>query len=185
MRVLAFADESPHGGVTDLVAAHRPELIVLLGDLEPAWTEGLASVDLPKLGVLGNHDAEDALAAVGAEDMQLRRVEVGRLSFSGFGGSPRYSRNGTGEWTETEAKKLVARLPAADVLLTHSPPAGVNDEPDDPAHCGSPALREWVERNRPAWLLHGHTPPPPARLVKRLGDTRVVHVRGAMAVDVA
>ena len=183
MRILAFADEPPHGPIGELVAAYEPDLIVLLGDLEPAWTDGLASIDLPKLGVLGNHDAEDALAAVGAEDIQLRRVEVGGLSFSGFGGSPRYSSDGTNEWTEKEAEKLVGRLPAADVLLTHSPPAGVNDEPDDPAHCGSPALRDWVERNRPAWLLHAHTLPHPAHRVKRLGETRVVHVRGAAAVD--
>ena len=174
MRILAFADEPPH---------HRPELIVLLGDLEPAWTEGLAAVDLPKLGVLGNHDAEDALSAIGAEEIQLRRVEVGGISFSGFGGSPRYSRDGPSEWTEKEAEKLVGKLPAADVLLTHSPPAGVNDEPDDPAHRGSPALRAWVERHRPAWLLHGHTCPHPAHRVRRVGDTRVVHVRGATAID--
>ena len=183
MRILAFADEPPHGPVADLIAAHRPELIVLLGDLEPAWTEGLAAVDLPKLGVLGNHDAEDALSAIGAEEIQLRRVEVGGISFSGFGGSPRYSRDGPSEWTEKEAEKLVGKLPAADVLLTHSPPAGVNDEPDDPAHRGSPALRAWVERHRPAWLLHGHTRPHPAHRVRRLGDTRVVHVRGATAID--
>jgi Icc-related predicted phosphoesterase len=183
MRILAFADERPHGPIAELVAAHRPHLILLLGDLEPAWTEGLAAVELPKLGVLGNHDAEDALRAVGAEELHLRRVEVDGLSFTGFGGSPRYSHNGANEWTEEEAEELVGRLPAADVLLTHSPPAGVNDEPDDPAHRGSPALRDWVERNRPAWLLHGHTLPHPGRRVERLGHTRVIHVRGAMALD--
>jgi uncharacterized protein len=185
MRILAFADEPSHGPIAELIAAYRPELIVLLGDLEPAWTEGLAAVELPKLGVLGNHDAEDALSAIGAQDLQLRRVEVGGLSFSGFGGSPRYSHDGDNEWTEEEAAKLVGRLPAADVLLTHSPPAGVNDEPDDPAHRGSPALREWVERHRPTWLLHGHTLPHPTRRVGRLSDTRVVHVRGAAALDLS
>ena len=181
MRVLALADEPPHGPISELVAASRPELIVLLGDLEPAWTDGLEAIDLPKLGVLGNHDAADALDAVGAEQLQLRRVEVGGLSFSGFGGSPRYSEHGENEWTEDEAAELVERLPAADILLTHSPPEGVNDDPSDPAHRGSPALRRWVERNRPAWLLHGHTVPDPARRVHRLGDTGVVHVRGAVA----
>jgi uncharacterized protein len=183
MRILALADEPPHGPIDELVASYKPDLIVLLGDLEPAWTDGLASIDLPKLGVLGNHDAEDALAAVGAEDVQLRRVEVGGLSFSGFGGSPRYSPDGANQWTEKEAATLVGRLPAADVLLTHSPPAGVNDDPDDPVHAGSPALRDWVERNQPAWLLHGHTLPHPAQRVKRLGETRVVHVRGAAALE--
>jgi uncharacterized protein len=183
MRLLALADESPHGSIPELVAASRPELIVLLGDLEPAWTDGLEAIDLPKLGVLGNHDASDALEVVGAEQMHLQRVVVGGLSFSGLGGAPRYSRDGGNEWTEDEAAELVERLPAADVLLTHSPPAGVNDDPSDPAHTGSPALREWVERHEPAWLLHGHTYPDPARPVHRLGHTRVVHVRGAMAVE--
>jgi len=167
------------------VEAHRPELILLLGDLEPAWTEGLAGVDLPKLGVRGNHDAPDALAAVGAEDLHLRRIELGGLSFTGFAGSPRYSPHGGNQWTEPEARDMLRALPAADVLLTHSPPEGVNDEPDDRAHRGSGALRAWVERRRPAWLLHGHTLPNPARGVGRLGPTRVVHVRGALALELS
>lgn len=183
VRILALADEPPHGPIPELVAAARPDLILLLGDLEPAWTDGLAAIDVPKLGVLGNHDAEDALEAVGAKDVHLRRVEVDGLAFSGFGGSPRYSEEGGNEWTEEEAEERVGRLPAADVLLTHSPPAGVNDDPDDPAHRGSPALRRWVERNRPAWLLHGHTLPDPANKVARLGDTRVAHVRGATTLE--
>ena len=183
MRILAFADEPPHGPIDELVAAHEPDLIVLLGDLEPSWTEGLAAIELPKLGVLGNHDVEDALAAVGAEDIQLRRVEVGGLSFSGFGGSPRYSRDGVNEWTEKEAEKLLRRVSAADVPLSHRPPPGVEDEPNKPTHPGSSALREWVERNRPAWFLHGHTLPHPAHRVERLGETRVVHVRGTAALD--
>jgi Icc-related predicted phosphoesterase len=157
----------------------------VLGDLEPAWTEGLAELELPKLGVRGNHDAPDALQALGVEDLQLRRAETAGSSFSGFGGCPRYSRVGGNEWTEEEAEQMLSELPAADVLLTHAPPAGVNDEPDDPVHRGSPALRAWVEREQPRWLLHGHTLPSPARRVHRLGETRVVHVRGAVALDLA
>jgi uncharacterized protein len=185
LQILALADAPPHAPIPDLVEAVQPDAILMLGDLEPAWTDGLAEVGLPKLGVRGNHDAEDALSLVGAEDLHLRRAEVGGLSFAGLGGSPRYSLGGTNEWTEEEAAGLVERLPDADVLLTHSPPAGVNDEPDDPAHRGSPALREWVERHEPAWLLHGHTLPHPARRVHRLGATRIVHVRGALPVELA
>ena len=183
MRVLALADAPPHRPVAELVAACRPELIVLLGDLEPAWTDGLRAIGLHKLGVRGNHDESDALEAVGAVDLHLRRIEVGGLTFTGFGGSPRYSRHGANEWTEDEAHALLEQLPPADVLLVHSPPAGVNDEPDDPAHRGSPALREWVERHGPAWLLHGHTHPHPGRRVARVGATRVVYVRGATTAE--
>jgi Icc-related predicted phosphoesterase len=157
----------------------------VLGDLEPAWTEGLADVELPKLGVRGNHDAPDALSALGAQDLHLRRASVGGTSFCGFGGSPRYSPHGGNQWTEEEAERMLAGLPPADVLLAHSPPEGVNDESDDRAHRGSPALRAWVERHRPAWLLHGHTLPNPASAVRRLGTTRVVHVRGAVPLQLA
>jgi len=171
--------------VPELVEALRPELVLVLGDLEPAWTEGLGEVELPKLGVRGNHDAPDALSALGVDDLHLAAAELGGLRFAGFGGSPRYSRHGGNEWTEEEAAELLERLPAADVLLTHAPPAGVNDEPDDRAHCGSAVLRAWVERNEPAWLLHGHTLPNPAAAVRRLGSTRVVHVRGALPIQLA
>ncbi len=157
----------------------------MLGDLERAWTDGLEHVDLPKLGVRGNHDAEDALETLGVQDLHLEQAELGGLSFSGFGGSPRYQPHGGNQWTEAEALEQLARLPAADVLLTHSPPAGVNDEPDDRAHRGSEALRAWVERARPAWLLHGHTLPHPARRVGALGPTKVVHVRGALALELS
>lgn len=185
MRVLALADEPPHAPIRDLVAATDPELILLLGDLEPAWIDGLAGIELPKLGVRGNHDRPDAMTAVGADDLHLRTTTAGGLTFAGLGGSPRYSRDGGNEWTEDEVEAMLERLPAADVLLTHSPPAGVNDESDDPAHRGSAALRAWVERNEPAWLLHGHTQPHPAHRTIRLGHTRVVHVRGALPFDIA
>lgn len=155
------------------------ELIVLVGDLEPAWTAGLAAIALPKLGVHGNHDAPGTLAALGAEDVHLRRVEHGGLSFSGFAGAPRY------DFTDEEAAALIDRLPAADVLVTHTPPAGVNDDPDDPVHRGWPALRGWVEREQPSWLLHGHTTPLPGRRAGRLGATRIAYIRGAAILEVS
>jgi uncharacterized protein len=167
-RALALADAPPHAPIPELVAACDPQLILLLGDLEPAWTDGLAEVALPKLGVRGNHDSEGALEAVGAEDLHLRSLDWGGLTFAGFG------------WAD---ESQVARLPAADVLLTHVPPAGVNDDPDDPLHRGSPALRAWVERNEPRLLLHGHTYP--ALPVGRLGPTRIVYVRGAVPVELS
>jgi Icc-related predicted phosphoesterase len=80
---------------------------------------------------------------------------------------------------------MARKLPPADVLICHAPPAGVNDEPDDPAHRGSPALRGWVEQHEPTWLLHGHTLPLPGRRMHQLGATQVVHVRGAMTLELS
>ena len=90
---------------------------------------------------------------------------------------------GPHQYTQSEALKLTRELPAAEVLTVDRPPAGVNDEPDDPAHVGFAGLREWVERHGPGHLLHGHTTPDPRRRTTRFGDTQVHWVRGARIVS--
>jgi Icc-related predicted phosphoesterase len=139
-------------------------------------------VKLPKIGVHGNHDEHGTLDALGVEDVHLRRVEIGDWSFAGFAGCVKYGR-GPFQFTQREAAKLAKRLPAADVLVCHCPPSGVNDEPDDCAHHGFEALRAWAERHRPRYILHGHTTPDPRTRVHRFGDAQVVWVRGSRVVE--
>lgn len=182
MRLLAFADEAPPVDAAELVAANHPDAVVTLGDLDPAWIASLEALDLPRLGVHGNHDGDDELATLGIRDVHLALERVGDWSFTGFEGSIRYGE-GPHQYTQEEAAELARRLPAADVLLCHSPPEGVNDEPDDPAHVGFSALRAWVERHRPRYLLHGHTTPDPRRRLHRFGSTEVVWVRGVCVVE--
>jgi Icc-related predicted phosphoesterase len=182
VRLLAFADQPPPVDAAEVVAQNAPDAVVTLGDLEPAWIASLASLGLPKLGVHGNHDRAGDLPSLGVRDLHLDRAELGGWSFAGFEGCVRY-RDGPYQYTQEEAAALVPRLPAADVLLCHCPPSGVNDEPDDPAHVGFAALRAWVERHRPRYLLHGHTTPDPRTRTHRLGQTEVVWVRGATAVE--
>jgi uncharacterized protein len=181
MRVLVVADEAPPVDAAELVTQNDPDVVVTLGDLEPGWLASLASLELPRFGVLGNHDDHD-LGSVGIRDLHLARAEVGAWSFCGFEGCVRYGE-GPHQYTQEEAAELVARLPAADVLLCHCPPWGVNDEPDDPAHVGFLALREWVERHGPRFLLHGHTTPDPRTQTRRLGETEVTWVRGAALLE--
>jgi Icc-related predicted phosphoesterase len=181
VRVLAFADEAPPLDPVELVARNRPDAVLTLGDLEPDWIAPLGTLDLPRLGVHGNHDGEDELSSLGIRDLHLSRAEHNGWSFAGFEGCVRY-RDGPHQYTQEEAAELARRLPAADVLLCHCPPWGVNDEPDDPAHAGFVALREWVERHRPRYLLHGHTTPDPRTRVDRFGRTEVVWVRGALTI---
>src|SRR4051812_18828259 len=169
MRVLAFADEPPRVPVKRIVADNEPEAVVVLGDLDDEVLADVSDLALPTLGVLGNHDPEDRLEQLGIRDLHLARAEVGGLSFAGFEGCVRYGRGGVHQYTQRQAQRLARRLPAADVLLAPAPPAGVNDEPDDPAHVGFEALRAWVERHEPRWLLHGHTTPDPRTRTSRLG----------------
>jgi Icc-related predicted phosphoesterase len=182
VRVLALADKPPPGDPAELVAGNAVDAVVTLGDLQPAWIASLGGLELPRLGVHGNHDCEHELTELGIRDLHLARADVGGMSFSGFEGCVRY-REGPHQYTQEEAAVLARRLPAADVLLCHCPPWGVNDEPDDPAHVGFRALRGWVERHQPHYLLHGHTTPDPRTRVQRLGGTQVIWVRGALTIE--
>ena len=99
------------------------------------------------------------------------------VTFAGFEGCVRYTPGAALQYTQRQATKLARRLPPADVLISHAPPRGVHEEPDDRAHEGFDALRDYVLRTGPRLHLHGHTPAP-ARPAERLGATSVVHVVG-------
>jgi uncharacterized protein len=186
MRALALADRPFHADAGALAEQHELDLVLCLGDLQTSWLETLDRVRLPKLGVRGNHDSEPYMEQFRIDDLHLRRVELdGGITVAGFEGCVAYHRD-RGEhgpaYTQRKAAKLIRKLPPADVLICHCPPAGVNDDPGDPAHVGFEALRDWVLEHRPRLLLHGHTHPHPGNLVERLGDTRVVYVNGARIV---
>ena len=182
MRLLALADEPPRGDLAVDARRNAVDVVVTLGDLRPVWLASLAGARLPRIGVAGNHDGERDLIESEVEDVHLRRVEIGGWTFAGFEGCVRY-RDGPFQYTQVQAAALAEDLQGADVLVCHCPPQGVNDEPDDPAHLGFAALRAWVERHRPRYVLHGHTTPDPRRRVHRLCRTEVVWVRGARVVE--
>jgi len=185
MKLLVLADERPRADPAEMAVQNGVEAVVTLGDLRSPWLASLATLDgIPRFGVHGNHDEPDDLVAGGVRDLHLARTEVGGWSFAGFEGCVRY-KPGPFQYTQAEATTLVASLAPADVLVTHCPPLGVNDEPDDPALAGFAALRVWVERVQPRYLLHGHTTPDPRRRVHRLGSTQVVWVRGARVIELA
>jgi Icc-related predicted phosphoesterase len=187
MRVLALADRPFHADGAARAQQHDVDAILTLGDLQPSWLETLDRIHVPKLGVYGNHDDEPYMTWFGIDDLHLNRIDLdGGPSFAGFQGCVSYRRSGRRvgpSYTQQEASKLARRLPAADVLVCHCPPRGVNDDADDVAHVGFDALRDYVWKHNPRWLLHGHTHPQPGRIVDHVGDTRVVYVNGARVVE--
>jgi Icc-related predicted phosphoesterase len=155
------------------------DAVVCLGDLDRAWIESLQELDIPRLGVHGNHDPSVLLQELEIEDLHMRLSRLGPFTATGFEGCVRYGRGGPHQYTQRQASKLARKLPGAEVLVCHCPPAGINDDPEDPAHVGFEGLRAWVDRHQPRHILHGHTHPSPDRLVERYGDTRVHWVSGA------
>jgi Icc-related predicted phosphoesterase len=182
MRLLVIADEEPWLPLAALVASHRPDVVLTLGDLEPDTLDPLGRYPLPVLGVYGNHDDGRYLAAANTTNLHLASATIDGVTFAGFEGCVRYTPGAPLQYTQKQASRLARGIPAADVLVTHSPPRGIHEEPDDRAHEGFDGLRAYLSAIQPRLHVHGHTPSPRRRPV-RLGDTTIVHVVGHRVID--
>jgi Icc-related predicted phosphoesterase len=182
MRLLILADEESWLPLPALIASHAPDVVVTLGDLAPDVLDPLGRFTVPVLGVYGNHDDGRYLDASNTTNMHLARHVVDGIAFAGFQGCVKYTPGAELQYTQRQAARLARRLPAADVLISHAPPRGIHEEPDDRAHEGFDGLRDYVLQTAPRLHLHGHTPAP-ARQAQRLGETLVVHVVGHHVLD--
>jgi uncharacterized protein len=177
--VLALADKRPPMDPALMAQQMGAQAILTLGDLDLAWIEPLIHARVPKLGVHGNHDPEDLLREVEVVDLHMKRTSLGGRTFAGFEGCVQYGKGGPHHYTQKKAAKLAKRLPAAEILLCHCPPRGINDDEDDPAHIGFDGLRDWVDRHHPRHIIHGHVHPLGGIAQKSYGDTRVHWISGA------
>lgn len=164
-------------------------------------------LNVPLVYVPGNHDPDltppsdpvwpptpqtsnlrDPPGPLGGINADATVVDVAGLRLAGLGGSIRY-RDGPNQYTQQQMRTRARRLRRraawkrlrdrrdVDVVVTHAPPFGVGDEPDDPAHVGVQALVDLIERWRPRLLLHGHIHPYGVELADRtLGETTIVNV---------
>lgn len=183
VRLLVLADEESWLPLPAVVASHRPDVIITLGDLEPDVLDPLGRFAIPVLGVYGNHDDGNYLDAANTTNLHLRSAQVDGVTFAGFEGCVKYTPGARLQYTQKQASKLARKLPRADILISHAPPRGVHEEPDDRAHEGFDGLRDYLERHAPRVHLHGHTPAPP-RPPTGVGATRVIHVVGHHVLDV-
>ena len=85
------------------------------------------------------------------------------LRIMGLGGSIRYNnREDSFQYTEREMRRRVRKLwrkahhvGGIDLLLTHSPAAGLNDSTDH-AHKGFACFNDLMDEYEPQWFVHGH-----------------------------
>lgn len=176
MRLLTVSDEIvPSLHHPSVVTRLAPiDLILSCGDLLPSYIEYLVTLlQAPCYYVRGNHDSRGErrengtrlMHPRGCENLDLRSVYVGGLLLAGVEGSIRYNREGV-QYSEMEmARRLWRLVPRLlwnkyrygrylDILITHAPPRGIHDGPG--AHRGFEALRRFIERFEPRYLIHGH-----------------------------
>jgi Icc-related predicted phosphoesterase len=207
LRVLAVADvvepQVYDNGVAGWLG--QVDLIISCGDLPPFYLDFLiCTLRAPMFHVLGNHCfvAHDPVTKqcspgefAGAQDLNGRLAEYKGLLLGGVEGSPRYN-NGPHQYTEQQMELNLLKLTPGlllnklrvgrylDILVTHTPPRGIHDNPDT-AHRGFASLVPFIERFKPALLLHGHTHryDPMLPLRTRYGDTDVINAYGHVLLD--
>jgi uncharacterized protein len=150
------------------------DMVISCGDLPYYYLEYLVStLNKPLFYVRGNHasvveytEAGPRTAPWGAIDLDRQVINFNGLLMAGFEGSIRYN-TGPFQYTDAEMHWRVSQmLPQLflnrarhgrflDLLVTHSPPLGVQDQPDR-THTGFAAFRWFLQLFKPRWMLHGH-----------------------------
>jgi len=159
------------------------DLVLSAGDLAlPYYDFIISTLNRPLLFVFGNHHVEDrshygkheALEdpmerlnrEVGALCLEGKVRQVKGLILAGLGGSIWYN-GGDNQYTDFSMFLVILRMVPhllwnrifhgryLDVLVTHSPPYGINDLPD-PCHTGFRVFLWFMRTFRPRYLVHGH-----------------------------
>lgn len=180
MKTLVLADRRPDILLEETLQT-KFDLILLAGDLMPNDLRELAA-DNPnsstlKIGVYGNHCLEGYFDILGIVNAAERFYQLPNgMTLFGIEGCPRYKEKGDFLYTDAEIEAKLASAPQADIILSHSPPYGINDDPGDLAHEGWKSLRQYVDEKPPKYFIHGHTYP--KEPLGMHGETEFIYVSG-------
>lgn len=138
------------------------DLAVMRKGLDPV-IEVLSGAHCPAVLVPGNGESHDELEAAcrGWADAHVLHgsgCELDGVSFWGLGGGVPVTPFGSWsyDFSEEEARALLADCPDGAVLVTHSPPRGHVDVAGGGEHLGSRAVLDAIERCAPPLVVCGH-----------------------------
>ncbi|BCX14149.1 MAG: serine/threonine protein phosphatase [Candidatus Dojkabacteria bacterium] len=186
MKILAIADRPPLRSIKEIVSESNVDLICTLGDLELLQIKELADIThIPKLGVYGNHCSGRYFEDLGILNLHLKTFEYNGFKFGGFEGSHRYKESSDAKmYTQEEATHLLQNFPYVDVMISHSPPFGINDESQSLSHQGFIALRDYIKKQQPKYFLHGHTYPSEENVVTKFENTNIIYVYADKVIEI-
>jgi uncharacterized protein len=167
IRILAVSDETE--AAFDF-QRNREELkpidgIIGAGDLRPEYLDFLTEAfKAPLLYVLGNHDRgggwEESVNHV-PEPMDGAWHDLNGLAVAGLSwpsdGRGRAIHDDTLAWRQVARCFVKVRARRPDIIVSHAPPQGLGDTPEDHYHRGFAAYRWLCERLKPSLWIHGHT----------------------------
>jgi Icc-related predicted phosphoesterase len=183
------------------------DLVLGCGDLPFYYLEFIVTMlGGPLFYVIGNHANEVKKCYApfeaweypgGCENIDGRVARYKKLLVAGLEGSMRYNDNPYFQYTEQEMiQKVWGLVPSVmlnrlrygrylDILITHAPPQGIHDRPDQ-CHRGFRAFLAFMDRFRPRYLIHGHVhvyhPDEATETVHR--NTRVINTYGYRTLEI-
>jgi uncharacterized protein len=189
MKILLLADDKSNQ--LRQLLTEKPDIILTLGDLEPWMVEDIYNLNIPKIGIYGNHENTDFFEKTNTQNIHMKTYEFKGIKFTGFQGAFKYKPHSHRDlYTQEEASLLIDSLPQADIVISHSPPYGIHDNinvPESP-HQGFQGLNTYIEKHAPQYLFHGHTHPKSTSedniLKTKKGETQVIWSYGANIIEI-
>lgn len=138
------------------------DCVISCGDLKPTYLSFLVTMlAVPVYYVPGNHDkCYDSRPPEGCDSIDNKVITFKGVRIGGLGGSICYNGDKY-QYTEAEMQKRVKKFirtskKPIDILVTHSPTAGLGDDPDSMAHRGFTCFHDLYAKLQPKYHLYGH-----------------------------
>lgn len=168
MKILVFSDIHNDMKALERLMAMDADYYIAAGDMVN-WERGLDRAGeilarrADRTWVLpGNHETVNGIADVckqyGLNEFHGRSFEADGIHVAGLGYSNTTPFNTPGEYTEEELAKRLKDFDDLDplVLICHAPPKETTLDQLGNEHAGSQAVRDFIDRRRPAAFFCGH-----------------------------
>jgi len=166
-----------------VVSAHKPDVVVVAGDMinyiQPERTFcQLNEMSVPVLMVRGNSDPgyiEKRFENFSnLTSLHLKRVSVKSIPFTGLSGTiPLPFRNRVGLREKYLMKQVSPLVDSRTIFVVHTPPWGTLDQVMGRFHSGSKMVRSLVDKTHPRLLICGHIHESAG--ISKIGETAVVN----------
>lgn len=169
LKLLIFSDIHNDWKTLERLMSVEADYYIAAGDLVN-WGRGLdrAGEILKTRGdkvyvIPGNHETAAQITSFcerhGFHDFHEKQMRVGRWTVAGLGYSSPTPFDTPGEYSEAELAERLAVLNGVSplVLVCHAPPRDTAlDCVREGLHAGSSAVRQFIEREQPAYFFCGH-----------------------------
>lgn len=143
---------------TFLEDVENVDIIFTLGDIDFRDHEELKNIkkikDIPKFGVLGNHDYFNDLKNNGIESIHGKLITYNGIRITGMYGSHKYKNTDAPMLTDEESEQIAILLPECDLFITHD--WGKHEEMNNHAKKGLTGITKYINRQKPIYHIHGH-----------------------------